>query len=80
MATRTENEATFEHWADYPDGARTYWYEVKGKVKGHARYVKRVDEFEQTLSFRQEVYDEDGTLIEIHEKSPADTGHVRLKR
>ena len=80
MATRSENETTFDHWIDHPDGTRTYWYEVKGKVTGYARYVKHVDADEQALSFRQEVYDENGNLIEIHEKYPDDTGHQRLKR
>ncbi|MEO8167611.1 MAG: hypothetical protein ABI623_05135 [bacterium] len=79
MATRAENEFTFGYWTDHPDGTRTYWYEVKGKVKGVARYVKLVDAGEQTLSFRQEIYDDTGRLVEIHDKYPVDKGHTRLK-
>jgi len=36
----------------------------------HAIYVKEVDENEQIVSFRQEIYNEHGTCVEIHQKYP----------
>ena len=41
--------------------------------------MKEVDEREETIRFRQEIYDSEGTLIEIHEKFPVDLGRRRLK-
>jgi hypothetical protein len=37
-----------------------------------------VDEKEATRRFWQEIYDENGTLVEIHEKFPVDKGHQKL--
>ena len=78
MTKRSENERKFEHWTDNPDGTRTYWYEVTGKGGWIARYIKIVDANEQTISFRQEIYDEKNQLIEIHEKYPIDKEHQKL--
>jgi hypothetical protein len=44
-----------------------------------ARYVKTVDADEKTLSFKQEIYDENEKLVEIHEKFPVDKGHIKLR-
>jgi hypothetical protein len=41
--------------------------------------VKVVDANENTIRFVQEIRDEMGDLIEIHEKFPIDRGHRRLK-
>lgn len=38
-----------------------------------------MDANEETVKFYQEIYDENGTLIEIHEKYPVDKGHRRIK-
>jgi len=40
-----------------------------------ARYVKEVDENEVTTRFFQEIYDDGGRLVEVHEKFPRDKGH-----
>ena len=40
-----------------------------------ARYVKLVDAEETTLRFWQEIYDEQGQLVEIHDKYPVDKAH-----
>jgi len=37
--------------------------------------MKEVDEKENTVRFWQEIYDERGVLVEIHEKHPEDKGH-----
>lgn len=79
MATRSENEKKFGLWIDHPDGTRTYRYAVKGRHGWLAHYVKVVDANENTLSFRQDVYDENNELVEIHEKYPVDTGHKKMK-
>ena len=77
MATRTQNENTYEHWTDNADGTRTYWYELQRKYGWRARYVKIVDAQEKTIKFYQEIFNEHGELIELHEKYPVDTGHKR---
>lgn len=33
---------------------------------------------EQTLRFWQEIYDEQGRRVEIHEKFPVDNGHRKV--
>jgi hypothetical protein len=61
-----------------PDGGRRYWRDRAGGDFGWCRYVKIVDVNDNTARFVQEIYDDDGTLIEVHQKFPADTGHRRL--
>jgi len=64
---------------ELPDGGRRYFYEVQGRHGWIARYVKEVDASEQTIKFYQEIYNETGQLVEIHEKYPADKGHSRVQ-
>jgi len=78
-AKKLRNERKFSQWGELPLGGRKYWHEVTGKFGFKARYVKEVVEREETIRFRQEIYDSEGTLIEIHEKFPVDLGHRRLK-
>jgi len=37
-----------------------------------------VDKNEETLKFCQEIYNEEGVLVEIHEKYPSDKGHKKI--
>ena len=53
---------------------------MTGRNKGKARYVKEVDRNEITIAFWQEIFDEYGTMIEIHEKFPIDKGHKKIRR
>lgn len=76
---RKENERKFGSWEELPDGGRRYFYEVRGRAGWIARYVKEVDALEQTIRFYQEIYDEQGRLIEIHEKYPVDRGHMKIR-
>ena len=76
---RQLNERKFPNWENLPDGGRKYWLEVKGKHGWKARYVKEVNQMEETLKFYQEVYDKNGRLVEIHEKYPADKGHQKTE-
>ena len=80
MATRQQNEARFGQWEDIPSGGRRYWFDVPGKRRGFARYVKIVDAGEHTISFIQEIYGDDGSLIATHLKHPSDTGHQPAQR
>ncbi len=75
MATREQNEQDFPHWHDLPDGGRRYWVDKPGRVRGFARYIKRVDAQETTLQFVQEIYNGSGQLVARHQKYPVDTGH-----
>ena len=75
---RNQNERKFGNWEKLPTGRR-YWYDVEGRSGWRARYVKEVDGEEKTARFYQEIYDERGLLVEVHEKFPIDTGHRRVK-
>ena len=77
MGTRAANERKFPFWEELPDGGRRYWIHVAGRQGWLARYVKEVDAHERTRRFRQEIYDSQGNLVEIHEKYPLDRGHRR---
>ena len=79
MATRKQNEHRYDNWIDLPDGGRRYWFDVPGQVRGFARYIKIVDANEKTAAFTQEIYDDEGRLIEIHQKYPVDTDHHRVE-
>jgi hypothetical protein len=76
---RRVNEKKFKKWDKLSNGGRRYYLEVKGRHSWKARYIKEVDANEETMKFYQEIYDENGNLIEIHEKYPVDKGHRRIK-
>jgi len=48
---------------------------VEGRGGYYAIYEKIVDTEEQTISFRQMIFNKDGRMIESHAKFPNDTGH-----
>lgn len=75
MSTRPQNESKFGSWRELPDGGRRYWYELIGRNGWKARYLKEVDGGETTVRFWQEIYDDTGRLVEVHEKYPVDKGH-----
>lgn len=79
MSTRERNERRFSQWDELPDGGRRYYRLIAGRVKGYARYVKEVDAEEMTLRIVQEIYNDDGKLIGLHQKYPDDTGHIVLE-
>lgn len=78
MATREQNEKRFERWNELPGGGRQYWIDLIRRSGWRVRYLKDVDAHETTVSFRQEIYDSSGALVEIHEKYPVDKGHGRV--
>ena len=78
VATREQNEKKFGQWEKLANGGRRYFREVVGRYGWRAQYVKEVDADEGTLSFRQEIYDDNGNLKEIHEKFPLDKGHRKV--
>jgi hypothetical protein len=78
MNTRAQNEKKFGQCEELPEGRRRYWLDVPGKLGWRARYQKEVDASETTVRFWQEIYDDQGRLVEIHEKFPVDKGHQKL--
>lgn len=76
---RKKNERKFGNWIDLQDGGRKYWYDVIGKSGWIAKYIKEVDSNENTIRFYQQIYDEVGNLVEIHEKYPEDKGHQQIQ-
>jgi hypothetical protein len=76
---RATNERKFGNWGDLPGGGRRYWHDVPGRRGWRARYVKEVDSDERIVRFWQEVYNENGVLVEWHDKFPVDRGHVRVR-
>lgn len=76
---RQENEKKFSNYENMPDGSRLYWFEIIGRMGWKARYIKIVDHNEITVSFRQEIYNENEMLVEIHEKYPFDNGHIKIE-
>ncbi len=79
MSTRVQNEKKFGNWVDLPNGGRRYWLDVAGRMGWRARYWKEVDAQETTLRFWQEIFDDQGRLVEIHEKYPVDKGHQKAE-
>jgi uncharacterized protein YwqG len=75
---RIQNEKKFGSWDELPESGRRYFFIIQGKYGWSARYVKEVDNSELTIRFYQEIYDNNGQLIEIHEKYPVDSGHVKV--
>ena len=78
MNQQQRNERKFKNWTALQGGGRRYWYDVPGRQGWKARYVKEVNESEETVRFYQQIYDQDGQLVEVHQKYPEDTGHRRV--
>ena len=79
-ARRRQNERKFGTSEELRGGGRRNWYEVLGHSGWRARYVKAVDANEETTRFCQEIHDERGRLVEVHEKYPVDLGHQLVAR
>ena len=77
MSTRARNEKRFGAWVELPGGGRRYSLKVSGRQGWSARYLKEVDAAEAAVRFWQEIFDEQGQLVEVHEKYPVDTGHQK---
>jgi len=73
------NERKFSDWEELAEGGRRYWVKVAGGHGWKARYVKEVDANEETLRFYQEIFNDKGVLVEVHEKFPFDRGHQGVK-
>jgi hypothetical protein len=77
---RAQNEKKFKHWEKLSDGGRRYTLEIAGRSGWKARYIKEVNAKEETVRFYQEIHNDKGRLVEIHEKYPEDKGHQKVKR
>ncbi len=75
---RLKNERKYKNWEELPTGGRRYWYDIVGRLGWISRYVKVVDDNENTTSFYQEIYDGNSKLIELHHKYPEDKGHQKV--
>jgi hypothetical protein len=78
MSSRHQNEKKFGFWENLPGGGRRYRLEIIGRSGWRARSLKEVNANEETVRFWQEIYDEAGRLVEIHEKFPVDKGHQKV--
>jgi len=78
LSKRTQNEKKFGQWDELPGGGRLYPLEVRGRHGWLALYKKEVDAGEATIRFWQEIFDDRGRLVEIHEKYPLDKGHKKV--
>lgn len=79
IASREQNERKFGHWEKLPSGGRRSFRNFAGRAGGRARYVKEVDEAETTIRFAQEIYNQAGHLVAVHEKFPVDLGHNKCR-
>jgi hypothetical protein len=77
VSTRAQNEKKLGQWIELPGDGRRYRLDVLGKSGWSARYFKEVGVNETTLRFWQEIYDDQGKLVETHEKFPIDKGHQK---
>ncbi len=80
---RQRNERDWPNWQDLPNGERRYWLWRKGREWGYQILFKEVTfdsktQLEETVRMWQEVYDDQGKLVETHQKFPTDTGHQKL--
>ena len=78
MNKRKENEKKYTNWID-SEGERMYFSWINGRYGWKAKYIKVVNNNEETISFSQEIYNDKRELTEIHEKYPIDKGHIKLK-
>jgi len=78
VSSRQQNERRFRNWDELPNGGRRYWIDRAGEFRGFQRMIKIVDADETTLQVVQEIYNDQGILIERHQKYPVDTGHEIL--
>jgi hypothetical protein len=76
MGTRAANERKFGNWVELRDGGRRYWSTLSVKWVGGRG--KEVDGRESTVRFWQEIYDDKGVHVEIHQKYPVDLGHQKI--
>ena len=70
MASRAQNERKFGSWEELPNGGRRYFRDFVGRAGGRACYIKEVDAAETTTRFAQEIFDQPGRLVSVHEKFP----------
>jgi len=73
------DENKFSCWAELPNGGRIYWLEVEGNSGWKVKYVKVVNCDEDPILLYQDIFNERGELVEIHERFPADKGHRRVE-
>ena len=78
LMKRVENEKKFPAWEETVQG-RKYYLTINCRQACYARYVNEVDYEEDTVRFYEEVYDEHGRLVEVHNRYPVDEGHRKVE-
>ena len=78
VSTKEQNERKFPSLQDLEGGGRRYWLDVLSPSGWKTRYVKEVNAREVTVRFYQEIYDENGQLVEVHDKYSVDLGHRKV--
>jgi hypothetical protein len=78
MSGRKANERKYRQWTETEIKGRLYQRKVMGQQGWFALYFKEVDGEEGVLKFWQEIYDENGQLVEIHHKYPKDLSHQKI--
>lgn len=78
MGSQSQNERKFQEWEELPNRGRIYSRTVQGRNGWFAVYRKRVSADETTEAFWQEIFNDAGKLVEIHEKFPVDKGHRKV--
>ncbi len=79
MDSREQNEKKFGNWKNLAHGGRLYHLDVPGHHGRLATSRKLTRMKIPFASFRQEIRNEKGELVEIHEKYPEDKGHQRIE-
>ena len=78
MSSRNSNERKYKQWSETENNGWLYQRKVIGQHGWYAIYFKEVNWQEEIVGFWQEIYDEFGTLVEIHHKYPEDLGHQKI--
>ena len=68
---RRQNEKKFGNWMEISGGGRCDWYEVQGRSRWNARYVKEVDAMESTLRFYQQIMMDPGNFARFITNIPS---------
>ncbi len=77
---RKLNERKYYSREQSEDGGRKYQKKVEGKKGWFAIYLKSTDKNEETVDFRQLIYNNLVNLEEIHVKYPINSGHIKIQK
>ena len=70
MGLSAKSGKTIRALRGLPAGGRRFRLEIRCRSGGRAVYFEEFDPAKKTVRFWQEIYDEEGRLVEVHEKFP----------